>query len=227
MANLINYTDVLKFLEINMSKNAEKSDGTSTTATTKKLIDSAADFVTDEIKENMIVTNRTLTTFSYITAVDDLNTLSLNDDIFTSTSQEYFIFDYEDMTVTLMEYHINFAIQETFNRLRKKFNNPETLLIDDVTTKEIAIYLAVFKIGTVLYSFFETPLDKLKELRELALAMATDVINGEIVLNVADDSENSGIITDVLNGGDVLRTNDFDDEETQKDLWQPEIDINC
>jgi len=226
MANLIDYKDVLKYLEINMSKNSEKSDGTSTHVVENKLKDTAADFVDDGIKVNMIVFNQTLLTYSYVIAVDDLNNLSLNDNIFTTTNQQYYIFNYEDITVTAMEYHINFAIEETFNRLRKKFDDPETLLVDETTVKEIAIYFAVYRIGRILYNFFETPLDKLKELRDLALEYIDDIIDGKIVLDLAADSEKTNIITGVLKGGDILRTNDYEDDYTQKEWWESDIDTN-
>lgn len=226
MANLIDYRDVMKFLEINMSKYAEKSDGTSTSTGTKKLIDSAADFVTDVIKVNMIVYNLTLSTFTYVTGVDDLNNLSLNDDIFTATDQEYYIFNYEDMTVVNMNYHVNFAIEETFDRLRVRFDSPETLLINETTVKGIAIWLACHRIATKLYKFFQIPLDEAKEWEQNALNKIEDIIDGKIVFDLATDSVDCNIQSGLLTGGAILKTTDFDGDYTQAEIWKPEIEIN-
>lgn len=56
------------------------TDGT----TANKLVDSGADFVTDKVQVGDIVYNLTDFTQTTVTAVDDANTLSLNDDIFVS-----------------------------------------------------------------------------------------------------------------------------------------------
>jgi len=56
------------------------TDGT----TTDKLVDSAADFVTDKISIGDIIYNTTDLTQTTVTAIDDLNTLSVADDIFVS-----------------------------------------------------------------------------------------------------------------------------------------------
>jgi len=59
------------------------SDTTDAT-TANKLVDSGADFVTDGIAAGQFAYNSTDDTYSIITAVDDLNTLSLERDIFVS-----------------------------------------------------------------------------------------------------------------------------------------------
>jgi hypothetical protein len=56
------------------------TDGT----TANKLVDSAADFVTDKVAVGDIVYNTTDLTQTTVTAIDDLNTLSLADDYFVS-----------------------------------------------------------------------------------------------------------------------------------------------
>ena len=60
------------------------SEGTTTSTTANKLVDSGADFVTDGVVAGQIVYNTTDDTYSTITAVDDLNTLSLRRDIMAS-----------------------------------------------------------------------------------------------------------------------------------------------
>jgi len=60
------------------------STGTTDSTTASKLEDSSADFVTDGVKVGDRVRNVTDNTETYVTAVDDLNTLSVNDDIFIS-----------------------------------------------------------------------------------------------------------------------------------------------
>jgi len=71
--------------------NSLNKDGTSITVTDTtdgttayKLIDSGADFVTDGIVAGQYIKNVTDTTYSIITAIDDLNTLSLERDIIIS-----------------------------------------------------------------------------------------------------------------------------------------------
>ena len=58
--------------------------GTTDGTTASKLVDSGADFVTDAVAAGMWVHNTTDDTYTMITAVDDLNTLSLRDDIMVS-----------------------------------------------------------------------------------------------------------------------------------------------
>ncbi len=68
------------------------TDGT----TSSKLVDSTADFVTDNIEIEMTAKNLTDSTQTTIVAIDDLNTLSLDDDIFIS-GEDYelgYIFPY-------------------------------------------------------------------------------------------------------------------------------------
>lgn len=63
---------------------SELSSGTTDSTTSFKLEDSTADFVTDAVAPGDIVTNSTDSTTSYVTAVDDLNTLTIAGDIFVS-----------------------------------------------------------------------------------------------------------------------------------------------
>lgn len=60
------------------------TSGTTTSTTANKLVDSGADFVTDGVEAGQYVINTTDSTYSIITAVDDLNTLSLERDIMVS-----------------------------------------------------------------------------------------------------------------------------------------------
>ena len=61
-----------------------KTSGTADGTTESKLVDSGADFVTDAVAAGMWVHNTTDDTWTMITAVDDLNTLSVLNDIFIS-----------------------------------------------------------------------------------------------------------------------------------------------
>lgn len=60
------------------------TSGTTDGTTAYKLVDSGADFVTDGITAGQFVHNTTDDTYSIITAVDDLNTLSLERDVMVS-----------------------------------------------------------------------------------------------------------------------------------------------
>jgi hypothetical protein len=80
------------------------TDGT----TSNKLVDSFADFVTDKVSIGDIVYNDTDKTQATVTAVDDLNTLSLSADIFTS-GESYYI-EYTDPPSGLGIYRANIGI---------------------------------------------------------------------------------------------------------------------
>lgn len=60
------------------------STGNTDATTASKLEDSTADFVADGVKVGDLVQNTTDGTATHVAAVDDLNTLSLSDDIFVS-----------------------------------------------------------------------------------------------------------------------------------------------
>ncbi len=79
------------------------TSGTTDGTTANKLIDSTADFVTDNIQIEMTAKNITDSTQTKIIAIDDLNTLSLEDDIFIS-GEDYelgYVFPYgQDKSVT-------------------------------------------------------------------------------------------------------------------------------
>ena len=67
-----------------------KTSGTTDSTTADKLEDSGADFVTDAVAAGMWVHNTTDDTWAMITAVDDLNTLSVSGNIFI-TGENYII----------------------------------------------------------------------------------------------------------------------------------------
>jgi hypothetical protein len=58
--------------------------GTTDGTTASKLVDSGADFVTDKVSIGDVIYNTTDLTQTTVTAIDDLNTLSVADDIFVS-----------------------------------------------------------------------------------------------------------------------------------------------
>jgi hypothetical protein len=63
--------------------------GTADTDTANKLVDSTADFVTDKVSIGDIVYNTTDLTQGTVTAIDDLNTLSLSSDVFPDGDETY------------------------------------------------------------------------------------------------------------------------------------------
>jgi hypothetical protein len=70
-------------------KATAKSSGTATTDTADKLIDTGADFVTDAIVVGDVAYNTEDGTSALVTAVDDLNTLSLASDAFPDGNETY------------------------------------------------------------------------------------------------------------------------------------------
>lgn len=70
----------------------EITNGTTTATTADKLVDTDADFVTDGIAVGDVVYNTTDSTVATVTAIDDLNTLSLDTDIMAD-AEDYIIYD--------------------------------------------------------------------------------------------------------------------------------------
>jgi hypothetical protein len=66
--------------------------GSNTTATAFKLINSAATYITKNLKTGDVVHNDTAGTAATIVSVDSETQLTLNADIFTSTSQAYAVY---------------------------------------------------------------------------------------------------------------------------------------
>jgi hypothetical protein len=66
--------------------------GTNTTATASKLIDSAATFITNNVKTGDVVHNDTAGTAATVVSVDSQTQLTLNANIFTSTAQAYVVY---------------------------------------------------------------------------------------------------------------------------------------
>ena len=65
----------------------------STSVTANKLVDNTVDYVDLGIKEGNIIYNTTGQLATRVVAVDDANTLSLEDDIFTAIGENYVIYD--------------------------------------------------------------------------------------------------------------------------------------
>jgi hypothetical protein len=66
--------------------------GTNTTATSLKLIDSAATFITNNVATGDIVHNDTAGTAATVVSVDSETQLTLNANIFTTTAQAYVVY---------------------------------------------------------------------------------------------------------------------------------------
>ena len=66
-------------------------DGTTTSISTGKLIDSSATFITDGIRKGQYVFNKDTFKFSYVVSVDSETQITLRDDIFTTSGDTYFI----------------------------------------------------------------------------------------------------------------------------------------
>lgn len=71
---------------------AVNSIGTNTTATSLKLIDSAAKFITNRVYPGDVIHNDTVSKAATVVSVDSETELTLNSDIFTSTAQAYVIY---------------------------------------------------------------------------------------------------------------------------------------
>lgn len=77
---------------------AKIAGGSNTTATAFKLINSAATYITKNLKTGDIVHNDTAGTAATIVSVDSETQLTLNADIFTSTSQTYVVYQASPQT---------------------------------------------------------------------------------------------------------------------------------
>ena len=109
-----------------------KTSGTTDGTTANKLEDSGADFVTDVVAVGMWIHNTTDDTWTTITAVDDLNTLSILNDIFVSG---------EDYVVGM-----GLTGNETGLAAYYKFvEGTGTTLTDYVGTNDGAIYGAIWE----------------------------------------------------------------------------------
>lgn len=79
-----------------------KSSGSETAHGASKLIDAGADFVTDAIKVGDVVANITDNLYATVTAIDDLNNLSLSENIFTAVGAPWAAYSIEGTRVKLM-----------------------------------------------------------------------------------------------------------------------------
>jgi hypothetical protein len=75
---------------------AFSSSGANTSVTVSKLVDAGADFITDAVAIGFQVTNTDNNTTAFVTAIDNLTTLSLDTDIFVSTPTNYAIQSFEE-----------------------------------------------------------------------------------------------------------------------------------
>jgi hypothetical protein len=71
---------------------AINESGTNTTATSLKLIDSTATFITKNVKTGDVVHNDTAGTAATVVSVDSETELTLNANIFTTTAQAYVVY---------------------------------------------------------------------------------------------------------------------------------------
>lgn len=71
---------------------AVNESGTNTTATSLKLIDSTATFITKNVKTGDVVHNDTAGTAATVVSVDSETELTLNANIFTTTAQAYVVY---------------------------------------------------------------------------------------------------------------------------------------
>lgn len=74
------------------------TSGTNTTATSLKLINSAADFITSGVVTGDVVHNDTAGTAATVVSVDSATQLTLNADIFTTTAQVYTLYSMSSQT---------------------------------------------------------------------------------------------------------------------------------
>lgn len=215
---LITWVDVIKNIEINTGRNSQRAEGFNDVVSAEKLIDNDVDFTALGLVENMIVKNRTTAEYSYIVSVDDANTITIADDIFTSTNQKYYIYDYQDMNVLEMQYHINLVIGKIFDKMRVLYSDPETDLVNNATIKLIAIDIATCRIGKKIYRFFSgDALEQLNNDCEKAEKEIDKIISGDIILNVdGDETEDFGFVEEAT-GGAIFQTTS--DDDTQNEYW--------
>jgi len=81
---------------------APKSSGSETAHGASKLIDGGADFVTDSVSIGDVVSNITDNLYATVTVVDDLNNLSLSENIFTAVGVPWAAYSIEGTRVKLM-----------------------------------------------------------------------------------------------------------------------------
>lgn len=81
---------------------APKSSGSETSHTDNKLVASGADFVTDNVAIGDVVANIADNLYATVTAVDDLHTLSLSENIFTATGLPWAAYTVEGTRVKLV-----------------------------------------------------------------------------------------------------------------------------
>jgi len=81
---------------------APKSAGSENGHTADKLVDGTADFVTDAVAVGDVVANITDNLYATVTAVDNLTTLSLSENIFTATEPPWADYSIEGTRVKLM-----------------------------------------------------------------------------------------------------------------------------
>jgi hypothetical protein len=84
--------------DANIAFPAQIAGGSNTTATAFKLINSAATYITKNLKTGDIVHNDTAGTAATIVSVDSETELTLNANIFTSTSQAYVVYQASPQT---------------------------------------------------------------------------------------------------------------------------------
>ncbi|MCK5450249.1 MAG: baseplate J/gp47 family protein [Candidatus Omnitrophica bacterium] len=86
--------------------NQVKASGNNTSVVVNKLVDSGADFVTAAVAAGDPVTNTTDDSITTVASVEDLNTLVLNDDIFTGTPEGYSVAGAEELLRRATETYI-------------------------------------------------------------------------------------------------------------------------
>lgn len=159
---------------IDLVDSNEITNGTTDSTTADKLVDSTADFVTDGIAIGDVVENTTDSTYAVVTAIDDLNTLSLDTDIMV-TAEDYIIYNMAGITTSttankLVDTAADFVTDEIAvgdvvkNRTDSTtatvtaVDNLTTLTLDaDIMTVD-EIY-TIHKAGTITL----TPLEEVKE----------------------------------------------------------------
>lgn len=97
MANLKQNTSValavLPSDNANIPYPSQATSGTNTSASSDKLIDSGATFITDNVMINDIVYNTTDSSAATVVSVDSETQLTLNANIFTAGSKDYVVYD--------------------------------------------------------------------------------------------------------------------------------------
>lgn len=225
MGVLITYKDILEnLIELNQSNYAFIATGKITTTTANKLTDSTANFTSAGVNLNMIAENKTKGLYALISALDSATVLSVDENNFT-LNDEYIIYSTDEYNIFRINRAIAFVEQFIFDKLRGKYQTPETTLLTQKTVIDIAIKLTVCRIFKIVYKMnVENLPESIKELCAEGSEMLDALANGEILLDIGTAETTSKIYS--TTDTKIFKQNDYLGNYETEDYWTPDIEIN-